>query len=308
MLKKFFAKGSVLKIVSFLIAILVWLYVNNIEDPKIKVTIDDVPVKYKTSELSEKLALISHDIKTIDVEVEASRSEIIGLDENEIEAYLDLSGISDSGDFDNVKIKVSSPNRNINVIKPSKSVCSVRIDDIIKRNVDVEVEQTGNTEKGYAIIAKTISSVDSVEISGPKKYVDSVKGAYIKVSCDGLAESKEISSEIVLIDDEGEVIDSKHEAYDHIKLSDKKSTAYVSVGKTQTVNVVISGAEAGMEYSVSPSTVEVYSEKKINKIYTENISGELSPNNKSVKVKLVVPEGVTLLSEKNVVTVNLKND
>ena len=52
MIKKFFEKDSVLKIVSFLAAILVWLYVIYIEDPEINITIDDIPIHYKTSELS----------------------------------------------------------------------------------------------------------------------------------------------------------------------------------------------------------------------------------------------------------------
>ena len=306
MIKKFFEKDSVLKISSFVIAIVVWLYVIYIEDPKIKITIDDIPVNYKIAELSSDLALVSYDIRTIDVEVEANRSEIVKLDVHDFEAYLDLSSVSESGKYDDVKIKVSCFNKNVDVLEMSDDTSTVQIEDIITKKFSVEVEMAGDVSDGYAVISKPAISLETVVLTGPKKYVEAVKTAFVKVDCNGLTESKTFSSEIYLKDNNNAVIDKNHEAYKQIKLSEKRASVDIEVGKTKTVNIVIPDID-GASHTLSPSTLEIYCKHdNINKIYTESISGRLGGSEKTVKLRLIIPKDVIVISGKKDVTVNVK--
>ncbi len=308
MIRRFFERDSVLKIISFLAAILVWLYVIYIEDPNINITVDDIPVYYKTSELADGLAVISYDVKEVDVKISANRSDIVNLEDEEIEAYIDLSKISEPGKYDNVKINVSTINKSVDIVNRSDKRCSVQIDEIVSKKVSVGVELTGDIPEGYAVTSEPVVFIDSTTITGPKTYIDSVKHAFIKVNCDNLKESKTISSDIYLLDKKGVMIDSKHEAYKHIKLSDKKSSAYVSVGKTKNVDIIVSGAEHGKTYSVSPSFVEIYSKNKgIDYIYTESIANKKPDKSGNISLKLIIPDGVELMSGNDEVTVNIEN-
>lgn len=308
MIRRFFEKDSVLKIISFLAAILVWLYVIYIEDPNINITVDDIPVYYKTSELADGLAIISYDVKEVDVKISANRSDIVNFEEEELEAYIDLSTISEPGKYDNVKINVSTINKSVDIVNRSDKRCSVQIDEIVSKKVSVGVELTGDIPDGFAVTSEPVVFIDSTTITGPKTYIDSVKNAFIRVSCDNLKESKTISSDIYLLDKKGVLIDSNHEAYKHIKLSDKKSSAYVSVRKTKTVDVIVSGAEHGKTYSVSPSAVEIYSKNKgIDYIYTENIANKKPDKSGNISLKLMIPDGVELISGTDEVIVNIEN-
>ncbi len=309
MIKKFFEKDSVLKIVSFLAAILVWLYVIYIEDPNISITIDDIPVHYKTSELANDLALVSYDVKTVDVKISANRSDIIDFEESDIEAYIDLSTISEAGKYSDVKINVVTNNKNVNIINRSEKLCNVQLDDIITKTVPIDVELTGEFPEGYALASEPIVFIDSTTLTGAKSYIESVAHALIKIECDGLKDSKTVSSDVYLIDNDDNDIDENHPAYKFIKIGETKSSAYISVGKTKKVNVEVSDKETDKRYSVSPSFVEVYSKQvNINKIYTESIAGKKPDKNGNVKLKLIIPEGVSVVSDETEVIVNIKND
>lgn len=309
MIKRFFEKDSVLKIVSFLAAILVWLYVIYIEDPNINITIDDIPVHYKTSELANNLALVSYDVKTVDVKISANRSDVIDFEESDIEAYIDLSTISEAGKYSDVKVNVVTNNKNVNIINRSEKLCDVQIDDIITKTVPIGVELTGDLPEGYTISAEPIVFINSTTLTGARSYVESVAHAFIRIECDELKESKTISSDVFLIDKDDVVIDENHPAYKFIKIGETKSSAYISVDKTKSVDIEVSDKESGKKYTVTPPSIEIYSKSaNISKIYTESIAGKKPDKNGNVKLKLIIPEGVFVLHDEDDVIVNIKNN
>ena len=309
MIKKFFEKDSVLKIVSFLAAILVWLYVIYIEDPEINITIDDIPIHYKTSELSNDLALVSYDVKTLDVKISANRSDIIDFEESDIEAYIDLAKISEAGKYSDVKINVVTNNKNVNIIDRSDKLCNVQIDDIITKTVPIGVDLVGEFPEGYTLASEPIVFIQSTNITGAESYIESVKQAFIKIDCSNLKESKTVSSDVYLLDNNDNIIDEEHPAYKFIKIKEAKSSAYVTVGKTKKVSVEVSDKDSKTRYSVTPSVLEIYSKDvSVGKIYTESVAGKKPDKNGNVRLKLIIPDGVMILSGETEVTVNIKND
>ena len=309
MIKKFFEKDSVLKIVSFLAAILVWLYVIYIEDPEINIKIDDIPVHYKTSELSNDLALVSYDVKTLDVKISANRSDIIDFEESDIEAYIDLATISEAGKYSDVKINVVTNNKNVNIIDRSNKLCNVQIDDIITKTVPIGVELIGAFPEGYTLASEPIVFINSTNITGAESYIDSVKQAFIKIDCSNLKESKTVSSNLYLLDNNDRIIDEEHPAHKFIKIGKTKASAYVSVGKTKKVSIEVSDKDSKLRYTVSPSSLEIYSkDANIDKIYTESVVDKKPDKSGNVKLKLIIPDGVMVLSGETEVMVNIKND
>ncbi len=231
-MKKFFEKDSVLKIASCLIALLIWLYVVYIEDPEITRKIDDIPVSYKVTELPGSLAMVDYDIKTVDIKIKGERSELIAFDRDDISAFLDLSVVSESGKYDNIKIDVSTSNKNIEIVERSDKKSQVQIDTVVSSFVDVSAEISKDAPKGYSVSEKPILFLDSVRVSGAKTYVDMVESAYIAINCEELTESKTISSKVILVDKDGKDIVDGHIAYKNLTISDEEISAYVTISKT----------------------------------------------------------------------------
>lgn len=309
MIKKFFARDSVLKIISFLAAILVWLYVIYLEDPKIEITVDDVPVVCRDAELADGLMLISCDVNEVDAKVSASRSDMIEFDESEIEAYVDLSRISGAGKFDDVRINVRSNNKNVEVKEFSQKLCSVVTDEIVSEKFSVETELYGDLPEGRVITSEPILFAKSVTVTGAKTYVNKIKRAFVRIDRNRADESKTVSTEILLEDKDGSLIDEEHIAYKFVKLSETNASAYVSVGKTKKVDVEVRGAENNKKYSVSPSKVEIYSKNgNIEKIYTESIENKKINDGESITLKLDIPDDVIFAGDKAEVSVKAKNN
>ncbi|MBQ2890568.1 MAG: hypothetical protein IJE44_02850 [Clostridia bacterium] len=233
-MKKFFEKDSVLKIASFLIALLIWLYVVYIEDPEITRKIDDIPVSYKVTELPDSLAMVDYNIKTIDIKIKGERSELIAFDKEDISAFLDLSVVSESGKYDNIKIDVSTSNKNIEIVERSDKKSQVQIDTVVSSFVDVSAEIIKDAPKGYSVSEKPILFLDSVRVSGAKTYVDMVESAYVAINCEELTESKTVSSKVVLVDKNGKDIVNGHIAYKNLTVSDEEISAYVTISKDES--------------------------------------------------------------------------
>ncbi len=234
-MKKFFEKDSVLKIISLFIAFLVWLYVIYIEDPEVTITVDDIPVSYKITELPESLSLVDYEVKTVDVKISGTRSKIIDFEDDEITANLDLSVISESGKYDNVKINIGLSNKNIEIIESSEKKSLVQIDDVISSSIDVSAKLSGEPKEGYVVSEKPILFVDSVRVSGAKTFVEMVDSAYIKIDCDGMNESKTVSSNVILVDKDGNDINKKHKAYKHLTIGNEEISAYVTVSEVSPI-------------------------------------------------------------------------
>ena len=233
-MKKFFEKDSVLKISSFLIALLIWLYVVYIENPEITRKIDDIPVSYKITELPDSLAMVDYDVKTVDIKIKGERSEIITFDRDDISAFLDLSVVSESGKYDNIKINVSTSNKNIEIVERSEKKSQVQIDAIVSSTVDVSAKISKDAPKGYTVSEKPILFLDSVRVSGAKAFVDMVDSAYVLINCEDFTESKTVSSKVILVDKNGKDIEEEHIAYKNLTVSDKEISAYVTISKDET--------------------------------------------------------------------------
>ena len=52
-MKGFFEKDSFLKLLSFVIAVLLWFYIIAVVDPSVDVTIRDIPVRFTNQNLLE---------------------------------------------------------------------------------------------------------------------------------------------------------------------------------------------------------------------------------------------------------------
>ncbi len=303
-MKKWFEKDTVLKIISVFVAILAWLYVIYTEDPETELTIDDVPVVYYASEVSDNLEIIDYSVKTVDVTVKGSRSEVMKFEKEDLSAKLNISSLTEAGEYNDVRINISTSNKMVDIVEASEKNTKVLLDDIVSKKMKVNVSYDGKRAEGYKLSEE--SDGGFVTIKGAKTYIDEVKEAFVKINRKDFTESKSVDCEVMLKDKDGNIIDKKHSLYKHIKLSDAKISVNIAVFKTEMAKVVVTDGEDGVNYSVSPDKVEVYSQNKnIGKVYTESINGKTFDKDKTVTLKLQITDDFEVLSGETSVKVKI---
>lgn len=309
MIKKFFEKDSVLKIVSLFIAVLVWLYVIYIEDPEVEKTIDDIPIAFKVAELTEDLSVIDYDVKEIDVKISGNRSDVMSFEDDELTAVLDLSSVSKAGKYEKIKVNVTTTNKKIEIVEISAKTAVVEIDDVISREFKIDAEFTGDMPSGFIVADKPIITNDSVTVKGAKRYINSIDGAYIAINTNNLTNNRTFECNIYLKDKKGKTIDKTHTAYKSLKLSENTVSAYVSVEETNMAQIEIRDLGDIKVDTLSPKEIEVYSKSGlVNKIYTKSIQGKEPDKDGYITLKLDIPEGVTVINSEDSVKVKVRNN
>ena len=93
--------GKVLRIaLAILVAVAVWLYVDSVKAPDVRVKANNIPVEFsgENDTLADKgLMILSGYDTTIDLTLKGPRKVLWKLDKSEIRIVADTSGISDTG-------------------------------------------------------------------------------------------------------------------------------------------------------------------------------------------------------------------
>ena len=99
------------KIISVVIALILWVYVVNVINPPSSSTIAGVPVRLLNQEVlaASNLAIAGADQYTVDVVIEGARSDILDIEEEDITANADLFGLGKGQNY--LVVTVSVPEK-----------------------------------------------------------------------------------------------------------------------------------------------------------------------------------------------------
>lgn len=223
-----------LKIVSLFVAFLLWLVVNNINDPTIAQTFTNIPVKLLNTELitdSGQVYEVLDDTAVISrVTVWAPRTVISSLNANNIVATADVSELSS---LDTISIKLTTNLNSNNIEKIEGSIDTVKLDIENKRTKTLALKATvsGSVEEGY-LIGDIIPDQNLVRISGPESIINQVSKAVIDVPVTGFTDDIADNAEVRLYDSEDHVIQSS-------RISQNVKSVGVKVIIYQTMEVPI---------------------------------------------------------------------
>ena len=231
-----------LKILSVLVAVALWLVVVNYDDPTITNTYSGIKVDIiNTDVLTDqgKVYEVINGSDTVDVTVEGPRSVIDGIGKENITAVADMAQMTE---VDTLPIELST-NKNSNRIENiigDHGVVQLNIEKRIDKHLPVELVLNGEPAEGF-IVGDTVMAQNTVRISGPESVVSKIVAARCAVSVAGRSSDISSSSDIHLYDADGREVD-------HPNLSKNISTINVNVGiletKDITVNFSITGEPA----------------------------------------------------------------
>ena len=221
-MKKSLMNKSTLKILSLLIAILIWVVVKNVQDPMLVKVITRIPVtivneSYLASNLEVPLLIEGQD--TVNVKVKGRESVVKELTREDFTAIADMTQI----------ISMETTPRMV----PVKVSCEGLLDSDISvtpGNIQVDIEEQTSVEKIIAVntgdtipdknyeVGVLKANPEKVTISGPESIVNKIDRVVAMVDVSDRKETKiELDSELKIYDKNQDELSEKQLSYLDLK-------------------------------------------------------------------------------------------
>lgn len=281
------------RILSLIIAIILWGYVIVDINPTVEQRFENVPVKIQNQEtlLQRGLALADSEYTTT-VVISGKRSDIAKISAEDISASMDVYGYALGTNY--IPVKIDLPD-DLAVASNMSSKLEVIIEEYVSSNREIEVLFTGDLEEGVEPGDVNINP-QQIEVRGARSRVESVKRLVAEVPVASIANSGTASVAIQPLDEAGNYVDS-------IELSATTATVSASLlnGKKVRVSLAVEG-EISEDYEVE--SIEIPQEayitgdiKELEKIdvltaTAIDISGVKSTT--AIPLEFSLPEGIKL--------------
>jgi len=285
------------KIISVVIAMLLWAYVIAEINPVTQQTMIGIPVKLINSEsISERgLALSGGQEFTVDVVLEGKRRDMVQIAADEILASADLFGFGKGENT--LKVSIAAP-EGMTVVEVRPSKIKVNIEELITATRPVEISYAGEPPEGFEPGGILLNPAE-IEITGAESAVSAVASIRATVNMEDLStEQKTIQIRPVAVDSSGE----------EVKYIDMSSTSVNVAGRLLPVK------EVKLEVEFTGSLDPIYDIKYIDVPESISIKGDAAliadvasikaepidisalTGTKTIALVPILPEGIELAS------------
>ena len=183
--KKQIKGDGALKIFSVIIAISLWFYVVQVQNPDVTRTVKDVPVVFtQKGALEEKNLIVLNDNEyTIDVEIRGPRQNVAAVDKKNLTVLADIGGIESTGPH-TIITSIVAPYANIDILGKKPSALSVQVDDLVSKEIPIEILTEGTPKESY-VVGDLFAKPEEVTVRGPKTIMDGIQSVVATVDVSG---------------------------------------------------------------------------------------------------------------------------
>jgi len=292
-----------IKLISILVAVLLWMYVISEQNPYIIHIYRDVPVKLNNLDTANFALKEEEAGFKVSVRVRGRRATISELTKSEIKAEVNLRGRMEGENL--IPVAVTVPD-NVELLDINPPEIMVTLETIIEKQVPIVVRLTGTPAGGFAAMDPSAKPGEAV-LKGARSVVESVKSAFVSVDISG--KNRDVKGNFPL-----RVVDEKNGEVKNITFRPETVDVIVPIVKKADVEVIpkITGSPAGgyavSDITVVPLTLSVTGEDEVveslNELYTEGLDITGLSQDIQKEVKVILPEGVRpVRGEKDTVTV-----
>ncbi|MCR4618648.1 MAG: hypothetical protein K5669_10770 [Lachnospiraceae bacterium] len=310
--KDWLLKDIWLKVVSVLLAIVIWFVWIQIENPTISKDFTGVKVQITNEEALDperKVWEVLDNTDTLRVTVTAPKTVINGLSSDDIIAEADATKLSDG------TIPISLRlfgDLTYDSLTANRENITISLEDRVRRYVRIIKNTTGEVAEGCKFGGVTMD-LNMIEITGPKSDVESVSYGQVNIDIDGVSESLSANIEIELCDSSNNVLNlssvTKQSDYVHVDvniLETKNIPVYASkTGEPAEGYLYAGDIEITPELvSVAGSHANLSTISRISITEPVDITGATGDVEKTVDISQYLPDGVQFTDDdfdKNVV-------
>lgn len=310
-IKDIFLKNTGLKLISLVVAILLWLVSMNLNNPQMTQTYN-VPISLlNLSNVNDTGMVVLNESELAKtqayIKIKATRNDLISLDTSRIKATIDFSPVDitnsqNIGKEVPVSVYVSVPSISYEVVDYSPKTVNVVFDELTTKDVPIEINQTGKPENNYEVIGSPQISPEYVTVKGAKSYVDKIAKAKVDVNIDGASSNVSDQYEISILDENDKNITN------NFSLSSQNANVTTQVQRIDSllIGTPMWEGEPAEGYEVvdmtwSPKYVDVIGDEEIIKSieYLElpsiNVSGAISDVTQVINLNDVLkPLGISV--------------
>jgi YbbR domain-containing protein len=163
--------------ISLLLAILLWGWVTQLQDPYTTRTFANVPIV--EGDLPEGMQLVSA-LPDVRVTLKGAESRVRPIQAGDISVHLDTSGITEPGMY-TVDLIIAGPDASERSVEPDE--VSIQVDERVSEIFPLRVSYPESTDQGR-IVTSIDPAVTQVTVSGPKTAVDRVNDVFLPVTID----------------------------------------------------------------------------------------------------------------------------
>lgn len=197
-----------LKVLSVVLAVIVWFIIAIVVDPEGYQTIYNVEVNISVRQeqgSNVQMAVVSNDVKTVSIRVRGKRYVIGSLTADDFEVTGVVNAPKTAGQY-TVELTAKAKNANsdytIEVVSPKQT--QVQVDVVETRAFVIEPEVIKATPPQSSVIADAIASPTEVKITGPQQELDKIAKVTGRVNVNSMLEQTvTLKADIVLYDASG---------------------------------------------------------------------------------------------------------
>ena len=252
------------KVISVVIACIIWIVVAMNMKTDIPREIKEVPVTMdnQTSFITRMgLTIIGDESLFVDVTIEGQRLVVGSIKPEDIAVSVDLGSVNGAGNFSLPLVAENVSGKDFAISSISPSTVNLKFDRMVtkKFNVDVKMEGLVVPEEGY-LMEEAVVSPTQVSVTGPDTDIAKIAKCVVSVDHEGsLTKTTAFTSDIVLLDKDGNKIETSG-----LTMDIKQAEVTVPILKTVDLPVKVEFLNAPtnldleeLEYAVSNETVTV---------------------------------------------------
>lgn len=300
--------------VSILIAVVLWFYVLNVENPTGNSSIDDVEViTVGESVLADKgLILTELSRDAMDVNLSGYRKNFLEVFRSDVSISLDVSSIDEAGEYKLYGTFTPgnlSNQENLSITENSNFQVTVTVKESKTVEIPIDCAFVGTLATDHAVEEVSVAP-DVVMVTGPEDVVDNIAYGLAEVKGDKISQSFALETGIVLIDFEGNVIEDEH-----ITLAFERVEAFVSVVEVFTLDMAVTiipgggATESDTSILYRPESILITGDREAFEEMGTLILGEMELADvfvaKTVDFALNLPEDLYVFGEEEVETVKV---
>lgn len=297
-----FNKNLMAKIIALIVAVILWFFVMNEQNPAIDSTFT-IPLEVQNA---PEGFMVEKGVETIKLKVRGPRSLFALASEKDFKAYADLNSITEGKH--SVKVQTVLP-QGFDLVTASPETVIFDVDKIIRQDFKVDLAFSGSPDGGMTI-GSAVPAVREVKAEGPSAAVGLVSRVVGYISLAGKDGDFSAAVPLVAVSSEGKEVSD-------VKLTPGSINVDVSMVKGLYKKYVdvkpIVANDLADRYAlhtikIDPAKIDIFGDQriveKLDFIETETISlaDVTKPVTKEIKLKL--PIGITVTND----TVTVKID
>lgn len=295
-----------LKILSAVIAVILWTAITYSEDPIINQVLNGIPVEFiGEEELQDKGFVVTNkdSIPTISAVIRGNRSRVIS-SIGAISAAIDVSEIEEAGS-NSVKVEYIYPASSVSLVKTKVAEITVETEKTVSRSIPVVIE-TVNQDKNTEHMIESSSRIKTLKIKGAESEV--YKISYAKAQVDATTVLKTGSQDYMykFYDEKDNVIPDTNIIYRSYNAINVENTVYAR--SSLPVSVVLS-EEYAQDYgvnikSISKASIGVGLADGVNPQSVRAVITDIESEDGKYELTLEADEGVYIPEKSKQITVS----